>query len=63
MNLFHFTNIFIAFVFVIVISFSVVIGIFAVKAANQVNDSGIRGLLEQLWCGKDVDCKIPNISE
>lgn len=62
-NFFRVVSVFIAVIFIMVISFWIVTGIFAYKALNQVNDNGVRGLIEQLWCGKNVDCKLPNITE
>lgn len=41
------------------IVFSILIGVVTVKAVDQVDEQGLRGVLEQLWCGKSVDCKIP----
>jgi hypothetical protein len=41
------------------IVFSILIGVVTVKAVDQVDEQGLRGVLEQLWCGKSVDCKMP----
>ncbi len=41
------------------IVFSILIGVVTVKAVDQVDEQGLRGVLEHLWCGKSVDCKMP----
>lgn len=50
---------FIGFVFVLIISIWIVGGILAYKTINAVNENGLRSLAEQVWCGKEADCKLP----
>ena len=50
---------FITLVFIAIITFWIFAGVFAVKAVDNVGEQGLRGALEQLWCGKSVDCKLP----
>lgn len=45
--------------FVGIVCFWIFAGVLAVKAADQVGEQGVRGVVEQLWCGKSVDCKLP----
>lgn len=54
---------FIVFVFIAIISFWIFAGVFAVKAVDNVGEKGLRGSLEQLWCGKTPDCKLPEITK
>jgi hypothetical protein len=49
----------IALTFVGTILFWIFAGYVAVKTVDQVGDQGVRGVVEQLWCGKNPDCKLP----
>ena len=49
----------IALVFVGIVCFWIFAGALAVKAVDQVGEQGVRGVVEQLWCGKSPDCKLP----
>jgi hypothetical protein len=52
---------FIGFVFMLVISGWILIGFFAYKSVYAINDNGLKGVVEQVWCGKDTECKLPEI--
>ena len=54
---------FIALVFIGIITFWVFAGVVAVKAVDHVSEQGVQGALEQLWCGKSADCKLPEITK
>lgn len=54
---------FITLVFIAIITFWIFAGVFAVKAIDNVGEQGLRGSLEQLWCGKSADCKLPEITK
>ena len=47
---------FIAVVFICIIAFYVMTGIFVYKAADQVQQHGIKSVAESIWCGKN-GCK------
>ena len=36
----------------------IVMGVVLTKLAGAVEDKGIKGGAEQLWCGKDVKCTL-----
>lgn len=50
---------FIGFCFILVISGWIVLGIVAYKSINTVQEVGVKGVVEQLWCGKEPNCKLP----
>lgn len=39
--------------FIAIISFWIFAGTVVIKAMNQVEQHGVRGVVEQIWCGKD----------
>lgn len=39
--------------FIAIISWWVFVGVIAVNALNQVDQHGIKVVVEQIWCGKD----------
>ena len=39
--------------FIAIISFWIFAGTVAVKALGQVEQHGVKGVVEQIWCGKD----------
>lgn len=49
----------IAVVFVCIVLFWIGMGVLAVKTVDSVGENGVRGVVEQLWCGKNQDCKLP----
>lgn len=54
---------FITLVFIAIITFWIFAGVLAFKAVDHVGEQGMRGAIEQLWCGKSVDCKLPEITK
>ena len=59
--IFRFVPWFIGFVFILVISGWILIGFFAYKSVDAINDKGLKGVVEQVWCGKDTECKLPEV--
>lgn len=50
----------IGMVFVGIIVFWIAVAVLAFNAADTVQDQGVRGLVQQLWCGKNAtDCRLP----
>jgi hypothetical protein len=49
----------VALTFVGIVCFWIFAGVLAVNAVDQVGEQGVRGVVEQLWCGKTADCKLP----
>jgi len=52
---------FIAFVFVLIICWFGLIGYVGYKAATSVQDKGISGVVQDLWCGKTSNCQLPTL--
>lgn len=52
---------FIGFVFVLIVSIWIIGGILAFKSFDAINEKGLKGVIEQMWCGKDANCKLPEI--
>jgi len=50
-------------VFIAIIGSWIVTGYFVVKAANQVDEHGLRGVAKDVWCGKDANCELPTLPE
>lgn len=48
----------IALTFVGVILFWGFAGFLAYKAADGIGEKGVRGVVEQLWCGKSTNCEL-----
>jgi hypothetical protein len=45
--------------FLVIIGFWIVMGTVAYKTVEQVDEKGVKGVVEQIWCGKQKDCTIP----
>lgn len=50
---------FIGMVFVFIIASWITMGVIAYKSIDAVNEHGVKGVIESVWCGKDTDCKLP----
>lgn len=59
MNLHKIVPYFIALVFVFIVCSWIFMGVIAYKGATSINENGVKGVVEQLWCGKQPDCKLP----
>lgn len=43
--------------FIVIIGFWIFAGTMAVKAAGEIEQQGVKSVVEQIWCGKDKpDC-------
>jgi hypothetical protein len=52
---------FIGFVFVLILLYWIVVGVILVKSADAINEQGLRGVIERIWCGKEAkDCQLPS---
>ena len=50
---------FIVLVGILILGLFVVIGIFTYNTMESVNEVGVKGVLEQVWCGKQhTNCKL-----
>jgi hypothetical protein len=38
-------------------------GYLVVKGVGAVDEKGLKGVVEQVWCGKAADCKLPDIAQ
>lgn len=61
MNLFKIVPWFIGFTFVLIILLWIVMGVLMYKSVESVNEVGLKGMTEQIWCGKDTNCKLPEV--
>lgn len=50
---------FILIVFVLIICVWIFMGVLAYKGVTTVDERGLKGFVEQIWCGKQADCKLP----
>ncbi len=51
--IFRIISILIAFVFVATVGFWIVVGVFAFNSVGAIDQHGIKGVVEQIWCGKE----------
>jgi hypothetical protein len=61
MNLFKIVPWFIGLAFTLIILGWIVMGVLMYKGISSVNEVGAKGMVEQLWCGKDTNCKLPDV--
>lgn len=61
--LFKFVSIFIAVVFVLVILCWVGAGVLVYFSVDAIGEHGVRGVIEQIWCGQTPDCKLPSVDK
>lgn len=52
---------FIGFVAMLIVSIWIVGGILVFKFVDAINEKGLRGVAEQVWCGKEPNCKLPEV--
>ena len=50
-------------VFTLIICGWFAIGYFVVQGVGAVDEKGLRGVVEQVWCGKAADCKLPETAQ
>ena len=50
-------------VFVLIITWWIVLGYALVKGASTIEEKGLKGLTEQVWCGKNANCKLPEVAQ
>jgi hypothetical protein len=46
-------------VFALIIGGWIVTGYVVVQGVGAVDEKGLKGVAEQVWCGKAADCKLP----
>lgn len=52
---------FIAIVFLAIIGYWIVVGVILTKAASEIEDKGLKTVIETIWCGKQAkDCTLPS---
>lgn len=56
---FRLVTVVIVLAFLAIIGFWIIMGTVAYKTVEQVDEKGIKGVVEQVWCGKQKDCTIP----
>lgn len=61
MNLFKIGPYFIVFVFVLILTYWIVLGVIVYKSADVISTEGLSGVVENIWCGKKPDCKLPEV--
>lgn len=61
--LFKVVPVFIVIVFVMMLGWYVFLGVLAVKGYDKIDEVGLKGAMESVWCGKQPDCKLPSLSE
>lgn len=49
---------FIGFVFICILTGWIVFGVIASKVFSEVSDEGLKSVVENVWCGKQQDCKL-----
>jgi hypothetical protein len=54
---------FIGAVFTLIICYWIAIGYVVVKGLGAIDEKGLKGVVEQVWCGKAADCKLPDIAQ
>ena len=53
---------FFGFILFVIVTGWIVMGVVAYKSINAVNEKGLKGVAEQVWCGKEnTDCKLPDL--
>lgn len=61
MNLFKIVPLFIGFVFVVIVSYWIFLGFVVYKSAEAIQNEGLSGVAQTIWCGKKPDCKLPEV--
>ena len=50
-------------VFALIIGGWIVTGYVVVKGVGAIDENGLKGVVEQVWCGKAADCKLPETAQ
>tara|TARA_R110000823_G_C15657599_1_gene471673 strand:- start:329 stop:526 length:198 start_codon:yes stop_codon:yes gene_type:complete len=50
-------------VFTVIICGWFAIGYVVVKGVGAIDENGLKGVVEQVWCGKAADCKLPETAQ
>ena len=50
-------------VVVLIISGWIGMGYIMVKGASAIDEKGLKGVVEQVWCGKAAECKLPDVAQ
>ena len=50
-------------VFALIIGGWIVTGYVVVKGVGAVDEKGLKGVVEQVWCGERVECELPKIAQ
>lgn len=53
------TRMILGLAFVLIILTWIFVAIVGFKTADSIKTEGIRGVIQNIWCGKDSDCKLP----
>ena len=48
---------------VLMISWFIFVAYTMVNAVSIINEKGLSGFTEQVWCGKNVECELPKIAK
>ena len=43
----------------IIVAGWILLGIIVVKTINHIDENGIKGATERIWCGRNQDCHLP----
>ena len=53
---------FFGFVLLLVITIWTLVGVVAYKSIDAINEKGLKGVAEQIWCGKEnTNCTLPDL--
>jgi ABC-type phosphate transport system permease subunit len=52
-----------AVVFVLIIACWIGMAFIFAKGITTIEEKGLKGLTEQVWCGKDTTCKLPEAAQ
>jgi len=61
--LFKVVPFFVCVVFALILAWYVFLGVLLVKGYDKIDEVGLKGAMESVWCGKQVDCKLPSLTE
>ena len=48
---------------IIIVGTWIVMGVLAYKTIDAVGERGVKGVVEEVWCGKDTQCSLPAIAK
>lgn len=57
--MFRIASTIIALGFVAMLAYWSFLGFIAVKSFDAISEIGVKGVAEQIYCGKQADCKLP----